>query len=164
MKKYIMKPSRIDCHDHVYKTAILELFESKSRLMVDCGGGDHMVTMFVEFFNNAKDRVRIFCTSLELDVYSNTRLLTAIREALNRNITIEVCVGYEPPSDNKFIGALDTKCLVVCNTEMCSKPNFVVMDQCGFWFQADPMEPKAKATAYNKIQSLELNDVFASYI
>ena len=144
-----------------YHAAIKLLFDRDSQEMFPNNNEEHTAAIIEEIFRHAKNTIKVFCTSLNHDVWGKPDIQDAFIRAFCHGIKFEFIIQkcMDMSSDlAKLIKVL--KVPVKENIAADVGCNFIVADKKMFRFERDSKERHAFACANNSEISAMLETLF----
>ena len=133
-----------------YRRGVETLMLLKSGQTISNSEPSHAAILFDVLFNNAQEKIIIFCKNLNKEVFDAPFLSESAKKALDRKVTIQIITQESKPDDSKFIQWLKTEPrvqLLATTSDIVKKVvfNFTVMDDSAFRFEEK--NHKCEATA-----------------
>lgn len=150
-----------------YKAFVWESFAENKPARFSNGAPIHASLILEAMFTFAKNKVRIFCEDLDAFVYDRPELVLALKQALARNVIVEVLSQKAPKSDKFKKEITDEKnalaCLKVAKSPFVTmrKENFAIMDMKAFRFEPNSGEKKAIVSANEPMSAVILDSNFS---
>lgn len=139
----------------LYEELVKILIEQKSSQIISNGMIAHAIILIREMMNNAKRNVRIFCHELNHEVYADLGIVESIKNAINRNITVNIIIQKEAPDEQSLdlIKLFENKILhsAIYSASDCARLaelpfNFCITDD-GLMYRLEPDRNKPCARA-----------------
>ena len=136
-----------------YKSLVWESFVNDKPTRFSNGAPIHASLILEAMFTFAKNKVRIFCEDLDSFVYDRPELVMALKQALARNVIVEILTQKEPQSvEFKKVIEEEKKGLAFIRTGKTDfvknrSENFAIMDMKAFRFEPNKLKKQAVASA-----------------
>ena len=153
-----------------YKSLVWESFIKDKPTRFSNGAPIHASLILEAMFTFAKNKVRIFCEDLDSFVYDRPELVMALKQALTRNVIVEVLTQKKPESiEFKKVIEDEKNGLAFIRTGTSdfvkNRPeNFAIMDMKAFRFEPDKKDKKALASANEPLSVAILDSNFSKLL
>lgn len=130
-----------------YKAAILTLIEIDGEQPISNGMPEHAAILYECFFDKAQSEVLILCDKLANEVFGQRGVLTKAREALARNVSIDILTRFKP-EDGPFLDLArngEFPNLRVIHMAQAPEVNFAVVDGKRYRYEENLKEFRAVA-------------------
>ncbi len=157
-------------YNESYKTLVWESFTKNKSSRFSNGAPIHASIILEAMLTFAKNKVRIFCEDLDAFVYDRPELVMALKQALARNVIIEILTQKYPKSKEfKNVIESDKNGLAwihVADSDFVRNrnENFAIMDMRAFRFEPDKRKKEALACANEPISVGVLDSNFSKLL
>lgn len=165
-----MKEEKVYSYNESYKTLVWESFAKEKTARFSNGAPIHASLILEAMLTFAKNKVRIFCEDLDAFVYDRPDLVMALRQALARNVVVEILTQKKPESiDFKKVIDEEKNGLAFIRTGTSDfvknrSENFAIMDMKAFRFEPNKAEKKALASANEPLSVAILDSNFTKLL
>ena len=123
---------------------------------------EHACALIAGLLNFACKEVWIYCLHLGADVWEKDDVMDALKQAIAKGVRINVVVQHRHSDGNRALACLYAANVVVRQTGVAFKPNFVVVDGKAFRFEEDPEKRQGVACANDPQTATALIEAFNS--
>ena len=138
-----------------YRKDAEQLLRNRSSEIISNGFPEHAAILIACLLRNATSCIRILCKNLQRSVFDDPEVLSALEVAAMRKLPVDIIVQKEPEEGSVFASTIqrltdNSSIRVIPNAgamiaAVGTLPNFAVMDDHAFRYEADPGDCKASA-------------------
>lgn len=145
----------------IYREMIRGLIAQRSSRLIENSSTSHARIIVSELIAIAHTSIRVFCDRLSSDVWSDGSVVAAMRDAIDRGVSVSVITQSEAmPSE--MLNVLQTSKAYKGNLGVrVSIPNFLVVDEVAYRIEIDEKCRQGAACANDEEVSRFLNNSFA---
>ena len=162
--------SDIFAYNTDYKLLLWELFINENPIRFSNGAPAHASLILEAMLTFAKNKVCIFCEDLDCFIYDRPELVMALKQALARNVIVEVLTQKRPKS-LEFKKVIDENATGLAFIRTASSylvknrlENFAIMDMRAFRYEPDKSEERAVACANEPLSVAILDSNFSKLL
>lgn len=146
-----------------YRRSLFELARLKQNHFFPNDSEPHAAIVYEVLLRTATENVRIFCSCLKASVFGSPTVVSALEDALKRNVS--VCVVSElSPDDSPFLSVLKSANAGLVSVWTFGRNvkdfNFAVADNRAFRFEDDSQVPRASGNMNLPDVAGKLSDYF----